>query len=125
MAIKTSNQCMTAETAKTLLSQGISCRVDIDLPAPFRVGDRVRAKVMHPKTYTRLPRYVRGKVGTVVKDHGIYVFPDTLGQRLSDKPQHVYSVCFSAQTLWGLEAPAQDSLYIDLFDDHLETADES
>jgi hypothetical protein len=111
--IQTSNQCMTATAARTLLSEGIGCRIDnSDLPAQFQVGNRVRAKVMHPKTYTRLPRYVRGKRGTVVKDHGVYIFPDTVGQRLSTKPQHVYSVCFPAQELWGIDASAKDSLYI-------------
>ncbi|MEM9909023.1 MAG: SH3-like domain-containing protein [Cyanobacteria bacterium P01_D01_bin.44] len=122
MSIKTTNQPMTAATAEALLRDGLSCRVESDVPAKFQVGDLVRAKVTHPKTYTRLPRYIRGKVGEIVKDHGVYVFPDTMGQRLSTKPQHVYSVRFAAQELWGQEASAKDSLYIDLFDDHLEKA---
>lgn len=120
MSIETSNQCMTASEAEAVLRNGLSCRADIDIPAQFQVGDWVKAKVIHPKTYTRLPRYVRGKVGKVVKDYGVFVFPDTVGQRLSTKPQHVYSICFSAQEIWGMEASANDSLYLDLFDDHLE-----
>ena len=120
MTIETSNQCMTAAAAQMLLKQGLSCQVNSDLPPQFRVGDLVQAKVVHPATYTRLPRYVRGKVGTVMQDHGVYVFPDTVGQRLATKPQHVYSVRFSAQALWGQAAPASDALYLDLFDDHLE-----
>ncbi len=32
-------------------------------PARFKVGDKVRAKNMHPKTHTRLPRYARGHAG--------------------------------------------------------------
>ncbi|MEM1253918.1 MAG: SH3-like domain-containing protein [Cyanobacteria bacterium P01_H01_bin.21] len=120
MAIETSNQCMTAQDAITLLNEGMSCQVDSDLPAQFQVGDRVKAKVIHPKTYTRVPRYIRGKVGEIIKDHGVYVFPDTMGQRLSPKPQHVYSVRFLAQELWGPAASPKDALYIDLFDDHLE-----
>ena len=39
-----------------------------------------------------------------------------------DKPQHVYNVRFSARELWGEEAPANDSLYIDLFDDYMDPA---
>ena len=120
MTIKTSNRCMTAAAAKALLQEGLSCQAESDCAPQFQVGDLVRAKVIHPKTYTRLPRYVRGKVGTVMQDHGGYVFPDTLGERLSTKPQHVYSVRFSAQALWGEAAPASDALYLDLFDDHLE-----
>lgn len=121
MTIETPNHRMTAAQAEALLRNGLSCSVESDLPARFQLGDRVRAKVMHPRTYTRLPRYVRGKVGNIVKDYGVYVFPDTVGQRLDTKPQHVYSVRFAAQDLWGADAPANDSLFVDLFDDHLDS----
>ena len=48
----------------------------------FAVGDRVRTRMIHPPTHTRLPRYVRGHVGIVELLHGVHVFPDTnsLGQ---------------------------------------------
>lgn len=119
MTIETHNECMTVTQAKAL-RDGLSCRAESDSPALFQVGDRIRAKVMHPQTYTRLPRYVRDKVATIVKQHGVYVFPDTVGQQLDIKPQHVYSVRFAAQELWGVDASTHDSLFIDLFDDHLE-----
>ncbi|RZM78667.1 SH3-like domain-containing protein [Leptolyngbya iicbica] len=120
MAIETSNECMSVAQAQALLQQGVDCRGVGDHPPRFQTGDKVRAKVIHPITYTRLPRYVRGKIGTVTKVHGVYVFPDTVGQRLETKPQYVYSVRFAAQELWGPEAAAQDGLYLDLFDDHLD-----
>ncbi len=34
-------------------------------PPASAVGDRVRARMMSPPTHTRLPRYVRGHVGTI------------------------------------------------------------
>jgi hypothetical protein len=37
----------------------------------------VRAKNIHPPTHTRLPRYVRGHVGVVERNHGCHVFPDS------------------------------------------------
>ena len=46
-------------------------------PAKFKPGDRVRARNIHPLTHTRLPRYVRGHVGVVERDHGCQVFPDS------------------------------------------------
>ena len=46
-------------------------------PAKFKAGDRVRARNIHPTTHTRLPRYVRGHVGIVERDHGCHVYPDT------------------------------------------------
>lgn len=122
MAIETSNECMSVEHAEELLRTGVDCRGTTNLSPRFNVGDQVKAKVMHPITYTRLPRYVRGKIGTVTKSHGVYVFPDTLGHRLDTKPQYVYSVRFSAQELWGAEASPKDFLHIDLFDDYLEEA---
>ena len=39
-------------------------------PARFKAGDHVRAKNMHPKTHTRLPRYVRGHVGVITRVDG-------------------------------------------------------
>ncbi|WP_204138015.1 SH3-like domain-containing protein [Halomicronema sp. CCY15110] len=120
MAIETSNECMSVSQAKALLKHGVECRGVSDDPPQFQVGDVVRAKVMHPITYTRLPRYVRGKIGTITKVHGVYIFPDTMGQRLGTKPQYVYSVRFAAQELWGPDAASKDVLHIDLFDDHLE-----
>jgi nitrile hydratase len=70
--------------------------------------------------HTRLPRYTRGKVGTIVRDHGVYSFPDTSAHFLGDKRQHVYSVCFSAPELWGESASPRDSVYVDMWDDYLE-----
>ncbi|MGY3358974.1 nitrile hydratase beta subunit/nitrile hydratase accessory protein [Bradyrhizobium sp. GM0.4] len=48
-------------------------------PAKFKIGDKVRAKNIHPATHTRLPRYVRGHVGIVELNHGCHVFPDSGG----------------------------------------------
>lgn len=122
MPIETTNECMSVAQAEALLQRGVDCRGISDDPPRFQKGNIVRAKVMHPITYTRLPRYVRGKVGTIVKVHGVYIFPDTVGQRLDTKPQYVYSVSFTAQELWGPDASPKDFLYIDLFDDHLDAA---
>jgi nitrile hydratase len=37
-------------------------------------------------------------------------------------PQHVYLVRFDARELWGEEASAVDSVYIDMWEDYLEPA---
>ena len=41
--------------------------------AKFRIGDRVRARNLRPPGHTRLPRYVRGHVGTIERIHGVHV----------------------------------------------------
>ena len=86
------------------------------------MGQRVRARKMHPVGHTRLPRYVRAKLGTIERDHGVFVFPDTNSHFLGEKPQHVYSVRFAARELWGEQAARHDAVYLDLWDDYLEPA---
>jgi len=95
-----------------------------DLPvAPrFKNGQAVRARNIHPAGHTRLPRYARGKAGTIVRDHGVHVFPDTNARFQGEKPQHVYSVRFAARELWGDQASPHDSVHIDLWDDYLDHA---
>jgi nitrile hydratase len=77
---------------------------------------------MHPAGHTRLPRYTRGKLGTIDRDCGVFVFQDTRAHGLGDKPQHVYSVRFGARELWGDQASQRDSVYVDMWDDYLEPA---
>ena len=91
-------------------------------PARFKPGDRVRTRNINPPTHTRLPRYARGKLGTVHLDHGVYVFPDTNADSLGEKPQHLYSVRFAARELWGEQASSHDAVYLDMWDDYLEYA---
>jgi nitrile hydratase len=95
-------------------------RPDAPVTARFKIGDRVRARNMHPLGHTRLPRYARGKTGTIHLNHGIYVFPDTIVAGTGEKPQHVYSVRFDARELWGPQASTRHSVYLDLWDDYLE-----
>jgi nitrile hydratase subunit beta len=112
----------TAERVPALISKGVSARRDIPAAPSYRVGQRVRARNINPVGHTRLPRYARGKVGTVDRDHGVFVFPDTNAQFLGEKPQHVYSVRFEARELWGEQASRRDTVYIDLWDDYLAPA---
>ena len=95
-------------------------RVDEDVPPKFVVGATVIARNVHPTAHTRLPRYARGKRGVVDRDHGVFVFPDTNAMTRDRKPQHCYSVRFTAQDLWGAEASPRDRVYVDLWDDHLD-----
>ena len=46
---------------ETLLYRGRPTERPASDPARFRIGDRIRAKNIHPATHTRLPRYVRGR----------------------------------------------------------------
>ena len=88
----------------------------------FAVGDRVRAKKINPTGHTRLPRYARGNLGIIDRIHGAHVFPDTNAHFQGENPEHLYSVRFSARELWGEEAAAHDSVYIDLWESYLDPA---
>jgi nitrile hydratase len=92
-------------------------------PAPlFQTGQRVRARNIHPAGHTRLPRYARGKTGQIIRDHGVYAFPDTSAQSGDDRRQHLYSVRFTARELWGEAASPRDFVHLDMWDDYLEHA---
>jgi nitrile hydratase len=105
-----------------MIAAGGTTRLDVPAIARFHVGQRVRARNLNPPGHTRLPRYARGKVGTIASDHGVFAFPDTSAHGLGPKPQHVYSVRMAARELWGEQASQRDSVYIDMFDDYLEPA---
>jgi Nitrile hydratase beta subunit len=103
-----------------LIKTGGSCRVNADVRPRFAPGARILVRNINPVSHTRLPQYVRGKRGVIEHDHGVFVFPDSNARLQGEKPQHVYSVMFSARELWGPEAPGKDKLYIDLFDDYMD-----
>ena len=113
---------LTVEKATALVARGAPARRNVPVAPRFQAGQRVRARNINPTGHTRLPRYARAKLGTIERDHGVFVFPDTNAHSLGEKPQHVYSVRFAARELWGEQASRQDSVYIDMWDDYLESA---
>ena len=86
----------------------------------FKEGDAVRARNVHPRGHTRLPRYVRGKRGIIARLHGIHEFPDTPADGIKTPPQAVYSVRFAARELWGESGEEPSDVYLDLWDSYLE-----
>ena len=114
---------LTPELVPDLLATGVSCRMDADVAPKFKVGETVTARNVNPVAHTRLPRYIRGKTGTIARDHGVFAFPDTSAESgTHSDPQHVYSVRFEGRELWGSHANANACVYIDLFDDYLDLA---
>ncbi len=111
---------LSADKAAELIAKGVPTSRDVPVAPRFRPGQHVRARNINPPGHTREPRYVRGKLGIIDRDHGVFVFPDTNAHFLGEKPQHVYSVRFAARELWGADAAPQDGVYVDLWDDHLE-----
>ena len=88
-------------------------------PARFKAGERVRMRNINPPTHTRLPRYARGKTGTIEAIRGCHVFPDSAAIGAGDNPQWLYTVVFSARGLWGDEADPTVSVSIEAFEPYL------
>ena len=110
-----------ADVAKVLYRGGPTER-PAAAPARFAVGDRVRAKIMNPKTHTRLPRYVRGHVGVVARLRGAHVFPDSNALGAGENPQWLYTVVFFGADLWGPDGDSTSEVSVDAFEPYLEPA---
>jgi nitrile hydratase beta subunit len=111
---------------RKLMAGGINpnSRVPYDREAPtppqFAVGDRVRTKLIRLPTHSRLPRYARGRVGTVEHVHGFHVFPDSNAAGEGENPQWVYTVTFNGHDLWGPDSDPTLMVSIDAFEPYLE-----
>jgi nitrile hydratase subunit beta len=95
----------------------------------FALGQRVRARQMHPQGHTRLPRYVRGHLGVIQAVQGFHVCPDHAAQNrhqppgeLADVAQWLYSVRFEGCELWGPQAEAGLTVCVDAWESYLEAA---
>ena len=110
------------DQVENFLANRIRARVDVEVATRFRAGQGVVARNIHPSGHTRLPRYARGRRGVIDRDYGVFIFPDTNAMTRDKKPQHLYGVRFAARELWGQAASARDSVYVNLWDDHLDPA---
>jgi nitrile hydratase beta subunit len=109
----------TLDDVERVMARG---KFDRSAPAParFKAGDSVRAKNIHPATHTRLPRYARGHVGMIERDHGCHVFPDTASRDAGEQPQWLYTVVFDGAELWGPDGDPTVKVSIDAFEPYLD-----
>jgi nitrile hydratase beta subunit len=111
-----------ADRVATMLAAGGPTARAVTNEARFGIGAVVRAKNLNPSGHTRLPRYARGKRGTVDALRGAHVFADTNAHFMGENPQQLYTVRFAARELWGETAAPHDEVCIDLWEAHLEPA---
>ena len=104
----------------------VRCGSPYDRPAPappkFKVGDEVRARNVHPKTHTRLPRYARGHTGEVVRVVGCHVFPDSNAIGVGEDAHWLYTVRFDGRELWGQDSDPTVRVAIEAWEPYLESA---
>jgi nitrile hydratase len=103
-----------------VLAKGSSTGRPATAPAAFALGEQVRMRSSAVQHHTRLPGYVRGRIGRIERIHGAHVFPDTNAQGLGEQPQWLYTIAFDAQELWGESACKGLSVRIDAWEPYLE-----
>ena len=94
-------------------------RRQLNEPPGFAVGDRVRTFSRQPRGHTRLPRYARGKRGTVVRYHGAFDLADASADG-EERVEHLYSVRFSGEEIWGSTAEPGSEICLDAWESYLE-----
>jgi nitrile hydratase len=113
---------LTPDDVAAMLHRGGPTERDATRPALFAAGERVRARMIHPSTHTRLPRYVRGHAGTVERVLGCHVFPDSNARGAGENPQWLYTVTFDGGELWGDESDPNLKVSVDAWEPYLERA---
>ena len=94
---------------------------EADGPPPrFKPGDPVAARNLNPQGHTRLPRYIRGKRGVIVRVNGWYRLQDDEVERLGPNPQTVYTVRFAGSEVWGPAAEPNLSVHLEMWEGYLD-----
>lgn len=100
-----------------------TARREIDTPPRFAVGDAVRTAAHAPHAgHHRLPRYVRGRRGTIARVYPAFVLPDATAHGRGEQPCHVYAVAFDGPELWGPDSDPSVRCHLDVFEPYLSPA---
>jgi nitrile hydratase len=90
----------------------------------FQVGDRVVVTGEHIRAHARMPKYVRGKTGTVLhRTTHQFPFAGSAGHGAEAKLEPTYHVSFKARDLWS-DADPNASVVVDLWESYLDHAPE-
>ena len=85
-------------------------------------GDRARVRVAWQPGHVRTPAYIRGHVGTIVRDLGAYPNPEERAYRRSGLPASLlYRVRFRQKDVWpDYDGGDDDTLDVELYRHWLE-----
>ncbi len=103
-----------------VLAKGFAYDRPATTQAAFAVGDVIRTISNPTPDHTRLPAYAMHKRGVIEAVRGCHVFPDSNGMGQGEDPRWLYTVCFTAEELWG--KPGPDRVCLDLWEPYLEPA---
>ncbi|WP_022949713.1 nitrile hydratase subunit beta [Methylohalobius crimeensis] len=100
---------------------GDSPKCDVEVRPKYKVGDWVVIKDFPPSDHTRLPGYLRNKVGVIDEVYEgaySYFFPTADG---IGAPMPIYGVKFEQAELWGELGEPGTVLYADLFETYIQS----
>jgi nitrile hydratase subunit beta len=113
---------MRADQVGAILAKGAPTAREAVNEARFRCGDSVRTRAIPVPHHTRLPGYLRGKIGLIERVHGAHVFADANAQGHGESPEWLYTVAFDAAELWGPCSDAGHRVSFDAWQPYLESA---
>jgi nitrile hydratase len=85
------------------------------------VGQRVRTKTSITAFHTRLPAYVRGRVGVIEDCHGSQPLADASARGVI-KLEPLYTIAFEAASLWPEAQARRERVFVDAWESYLEPA---
>ncbi len=91
-------------------------------PARFAPGQSVRLYAGEVPHHTRLPRYVRGKLGQVERVLGAHVFADAHASGRGEQPHWLYTVVVDGRELWPETRAAGLQVSVDAWEPYLAPA---
>jgi nitrile hydratase beta subunit len=88
----------------------------------FKPGDGVRVKVDYVPGHVRMPGYIRGKTGVVVRESPAYPFPDAHAHGVDAEEEPTYDVRFRSEDLWPNSADVA-LIHVAVFQSYLERSE--
>lgn len=92
------------------------------LPQSFEIGETVRVKNEYVPGHVRMPAYIRGKVGTVVRISPPYPYADAAGHGMQAPKEPTYDVRFRSRDLWP-DSSDDAFNHVGVFQSYLEKVD--
>lgn len=99
-------------------SLSFSFEKSLEYPPKFVIDDTIKTCTHGHAGHTRLPEYARGKTGVIHSYRGAHIFADDNAKGV-ERSEHLYTVIFTAQELWGPSAHPADRVSLELWESYL------
>ena len=121
------DRALQADNVAAVLVRGGPADRDSAIPPCFEVGQSVQVRrladsVLVDGGHTRLPGYVAGAKGVILRLQGAHVLPDSNAHGLGEAPEPLYAVAFAASELWVNPEHPGDEVVLDLWQSYLDPA---